>query len=275
MAGASSSSAEPAGFRVERRLGDDLWEATQVDLSRRVALRRLPPGTPFDAGAWPHRAGVVALFAVVEHDGATYLATRFVPGARTLAQVRGAAARRRALAEATATLADVLHGDLTERDVLVDADGHALVTGFGRAPAGASHGADLAALAAMGPPESRHRRRALPLLALAAAVAVVAAVLLRGDGPPGAAPAVTKGATAIGSALGSGPFRTRDCVGDTPSGGSPGCTILPTALPGRRLRVSERSLVRGWAVRGVTGRVRLAVIRREGAASTSTTAPRS
>ncbi len=255
MPGASSTSADPAGFRLERRLGDHTWEATQVELGRRVVLTRLDPGVAFDVTAWPRRPGVVPLYAVIEWNGDRYVATRLIEGARTLAEVRRI--RRRWLDGAAAILADHPHGDLTAGDLLVDPDGALWVTGFGR-DAGRD---DRAALAAMRPPE-RSRRAALPAAAGVMAVAVAVALLARGDGEPAMpAPPVTRGATAFGSALTPGGVRTVDCEGRVPSGSSSYCTIMQTDLGGRPLVVPYRGLVRAWAVRGARGRVSLQILR--------------
>jgi hypothetical protein len=262
---ASRSSTELlAGFRVERRLGDDVWEAFQPELARRVALRRIPPGTAFRAAAWPDHPGVVVLLAVVEDPSGTYVATRFVPGARTLAELRSAPARsrRRWLGQAQEALAGTVHGALTEHDILVGEDGRALVTGFGLAPPGATEEDDRAALERMRPP----RRRGAMLLAVpAVAAAVGAGVALAGGGgdpepSPERAPRVTAGAVAVGSDLGAGPVTSADCEGAAPSGSSLPCTVMQGDLPGRPLVAASDGIVRAWAVRGVSGRVRLQVL---------------
>ncbi len=260
----SASSAEPAaGFRLGRRLGDGVWEAVQLRLDRRVVLRRLPPGAPFDPAAWPERPGVVPLFAVVEEPSGIYVATRLLPGARTLAEVRSAPAarRRRWLDEAAAALDGAVHGRLTDRDILVDADGHAWVTGFGRAPEGATADDDRAALARLRPP-ARGRAWAVAAAAAALAAAVAAGVVLLRDGGREAAPAppVPAGALAVGSALAPGDVAGVNCEGGAPGGASPACTIMQAALPGRPLVAPSDGIVRGWAVRGVRGRVALQVL---------------
>lgn len=260
---ASRSSTElVAGFRINRRLGEQTWEAFQPELDRRVALRRIDPGTPFDVTAWPEGPGVVELFAVVEEPGGTYVATRLVPGARTLAELRDVPAgrRRRWVDEAAAALDGVVHGRLTEDDVLVAADGRVLVTGFGRAAEGASGADDRAVLDRLRPPRSR-RRLALAALVATAAVALAVALLVGGgeDAPP-----VTAGAAAVGSALAAGEVATVDCEGAPPSGSSVPCTIMQTGLAGRPLVRSSDGLVRAWAVRGVSGPVALQVVRPDG-----------
>jgi hypothetical protein len=263
--GASSTSAElVAGFRVDRKLGDAVWEAFQPELDRRVALRRLEPGARFSAAGWPERRGVVDLYAVVTEPAGTYVATRFVPGARTLAELRGAPAarRRRWIDEVAATLDGVFHGDLTEHDILVDADGRALVTGFGRAPEGATADDDRIVLERLRP---QRRRWVLVVPALLAfAVAVVVAVLLLTGGGDEDAPAVTAGATAVGSDLAAGELVTVDCEGAGPSGSSVPCTLMQADLPGRPLTARAAGIVRAWAVRGASGPVGLQVLQAQG-----------
>jgi hypothetical protein len=228
-----------------------------------VALTLLEPGSAFNAAQWPEAPGVVGLYAVVEAPEGTYVATRFVPGARTLAELRGARAgrRRRWLDEVAATLDGVVHGRLSEDDVLIDGHGHALVTGFGRAAAGATAADDAQALARMRPPP-RRRVPVLPAVAVVAA-GVAGVVLLTGgdDARPAAQPPpALPGAASFGSALAPGPVRTVDCDGRPPSGSSVACTVMQSALPGRPLRTARRGFVRRWVVRGVTGPVQLQVV---------------
>lgn len=255
---------------MQRRLGERTWEARETELGRQVALRRLEPGGPFDATQWPERPGVVRLFAVVEGPAGTYIATTFVPGARTFAEVRrvGAARRGRWLDEVAATLAGTAHGCLTADDILIGADGHAFVTGFGRAPAGATAADDQAALERLRP--APRPAWQLPAAGAAGAVAVagilVAALGEGGDKPstkPAPAPPVTQGASPVGSGLAAGHVATLDCEGHPPSGNSQPCTIMQAALPGGQLVVSQRGLVRAFAVRGASGRLRLQVLQRK------------
>ncbi|MEZ5080027.1 MAG: hypothetical protein R2878_05065 [Thermoleophilia bacterium] len=263
MKDSPSSTEQIAGFRIVRRLGDSVWEAVQPELGRRVALRRLEPDAPFRPAAWPDRPGVVDLFAVVDDASGTYIATRFVPGARTFAELSGTrAARQRGwLDQVSAILADTVHGDLTAHDILIDPSGRPHVTGFGRGPGEATADDDRAAIARLRPePTSPARTVALGAGGVAAVLAAV--VLLGGPGgESGAAPAVAAGATAYGSALGAGPVTSVDCE-DRPAGGdSVACTILQGALPGRTVAAAAPGRVRAWVVQGVRGRVRLQVLR--------------
>ena len=87
---------EIAGFRVENVLGRGhatvVYEATQVDLDRRVALKLLPSdptlGERLRHLRWPEHPNVVSLYAagVSEHGG--FLAMQLVHG-RRLAELGG------------------------------------------------------------------------------------------------------------------------------------------------------------------------------------------
>lgn len=223
----SSSSNEEllAGFRLERRLGARTWLAMDPELGRRVALRLVQP--PFDSGAWPEDPGVVDLLtAVVTPDG-VYVATRFVPGARTWAERPGT---QEALDQLAATLDRVTHGDLTTRDVLIDDDGSALLTGFGR-----PHARDDAETLATLRPRRARRSRAW-LLVPVVVIGVTVALLLAPGGGDG--------------------IETVDCTGAEPGGSSEACTIVQTDIP----PTTTSGTARAWTVRGVSGRVRLQVL---------------
>jgi hypothetical protein len=113
-------------------------------------------------------------------------------------------------------------------------------------------------------PPARGRGRGWALAAVAAALAAAVAVgvvLLRdGGGEAAPAPPVGAGALAVGSALAPGDVAAVDCEGGPPGGASPACTIMQAALPGRPLAAPADGVVRGWAVRGVRGRVALQVL---------------
>lgn len=256
--GASGSSTEVVpGFDIERRLGDRTWVAVQRDLGRRVVLRRLDPGTAFDPAAWPDRPGAVRLYAVVAGADGTYLALQHVPGARTLEE---AGARRRHLDAAARVLQGAPHGRLTARDILVDGDGRVSLTGFGREPVTD----DRAALAALVPTQRRASRTAV--LGTAGALCVLAAIAVLGlGGEPAPAPRVYPTATPLGSALAAGDHVTVDCDGEPPGGQSVPCTIMQASLSGRALVAPFDGVVRRWAVRGASGRIRLVILaRRDG-----------
>lgn len=267
--GSSSSTELAAGFRLERRLGSSTWAAVQPELGRRVALRRLAPGVRFRADRWPKAAGIVDLLAVTQSPEGTYVATRLVDGARTLAEIRNGRKVTRALAEAAATLerTGAVHGHLTASDILVAGDGRVLLTGFGRAAGGARAEDDRAALLALQP--TRRRRPAALIVAAVATTAAVAAVIVTDNAPDRPdparpAPPVATGALAIGSPLAPAGVTTVDCSGNAPGGASLPCTLMQTRLPGRALAAPSAGVVRAWSVRGVRGRVALQVIRRTG-----------
>jgi hypothetical protein len=278
------------GFRVEREIRRSgttvIYEATQVDLERRVALTVLSPDDPrakrFQAAAWPEHRHVLRLFAAGESEHGFHIATRFVPGATTLAQ------RIAAGDDATRWLDDVrdaldstdaVHGALGEEEsLLIDGGGEVLIAGFGLGPDDATRADDersLAALERSAATRSRPERIPLPRRvsarvagAVAAAVALALIAVAAPDdatSPDPAPPAVARGMVALGSALAAGPVRTVDCEGDPPSGASPSCTATQTALPGRVLVASRDGTVRRWHVRGARGEVAMRVIRRRGA----------
>jgi serine/threonine-protein kinase len=133
------------------------------------------------------------------------------------------------------------------------------------------------AIATLGPPpaavevdssrpllEKRSRRR---LSVLPTALGVVLAAFIaffvggRVLGPSGEkAPPVPKGAIALGSDL-SEPGETMECNGRRRSAAPKLCSIVQTALPGRRLVAPSDGAIFSWAVRGAKGEVRLQVLR--------------
>lgn len=145
--------------------------------------------------------------------------------------------------------------------------------GLGPAPAAAPTpaGDDTADPLPVTPPVAagRRPRRGRMLLGggLLAAVALAAGVLVAaaGDDAPAApsVPPVGEGLTALGSSLEApGGLRSRDCNGQSPSGSSPACSLLQTALPNRQLVVPANGLIKAWAVRGASGELTLQVLRR-------------
>src|SRR5215207_6090462 len=94
-AGALGPVSELAGFRIERLIGrgsrGTVYEATQVNLDRRVALKLLQP----DAGVaerlgrlrWPEHRNVVSLYAVWTCLHVQYVAMQLVRGS-TLAKLQ-------------------------------------------------------------------------------------------------------------------------------------------------------------------------------------------
>ena len=92
------------GYRLLERIGGggmgDVWEAEEIALRRRVALKLLRPDLVADsralerfrrealAAAHVQHSGVVAVYAVGRIGGQPFIAQEFVPGRRTLAKQR-------------------------------------------------------------------------------------------------------------------------------------------------------------------------------------------
>jgi hypothetical protein len=284
---------EVAGFRLGPVIGRGrrsvVYEATQIGLDRRVALKLLATDARLRRLEWPDHPHVVRLYAAGACEQGQFLAMQLVAGS-TLADLHGSARVRDALTQVAAALdaahaAGVVHGAIGARNVLVAADGRALVSDFGLGPAGATPESDLAAFAALvrerlgdaapGPtaaaivsaaPRARRRRRPATLLAVGGVVALaaVAAVLAASTGPRERALSPLRGAQALGSALPSTGVDSVDCDGRPPTGGSPQCTLVQTGLRRRPLGASRDGAIRRWAVRGARGNLALQVVRRRG-----------
>ena len=312
----STELTELAGFRLERELGRGsgsvVYEAVQIGLVRQVALKLIPDdgwaeGRSLD---WPDHPRVVSLYAAGPWEGGRFVAMQLVEGP-TVAQLVEAgdldAARSLVLLADVASALDaahragIAHGAVAARNVLVDRDGHALLSDFGLGPAEPTvagdrtdflalvgvclgyrmprvpdprslEARDILGLAreALPPAERgvapRHRRLAV----LAAGIAAVAAALtlvalLAGSGSEGdRVPRPDADAVALGSELAAGEISSVDCSGRGPSGGSQACTVVQTRLPGRTLVPSAGGVVRSWMVRGARGELALQVIRRRG-----------
>lgn len=287
-------------FRVERLIAPgsagSVYEATQVSLRRAVALRLIPRGhfeTPeqlvrFDhrqrLAASLHHPNLVPHYEVGEWDGGRFVATRLVRGG-TLADLcaRGCPPAAESLeplggALVAAHAAGVVHGRVSEANILVEPDGTPYLAdlGLGR---GGSPEKDTEALAAVvaglrsraALARTRRSRRALRLgligfAGLAAAAAVVATNV--GDDPPAplAPPPPAPKATVVGSALPAVAVRPLGCRAD-PSPNTPACTYSQTTLGGRAVIVRRAGVIRAWAVRGASGDLALQVIRRRGGKS--------
>ena len=153
-----------AGFRLERRIGHGsrsvVFEATQLSLDRRVALKLLRPDPDllerFGRLRWPEHPHVVALYATGTCEHGLYVAMRLVHGS-SLGDLREAGAvpagRALGLLEQVAGALDaahedgIAHGGLRAGAVLVDADGRALVADFGLGPDEGTAEEDLIAFA--------------------------------------------------------------------------------------------------------------------------------
>lgn len=181
----------PTGARLTRRPGDclgdyrlrrplghgavgEVWEADQLSLDRRVALKLLRPeketagrvrllAREARAGGRMHHPGIVAVYAAGEVDGTPFIAQQLVGDGFTLADYIARVRRqgvpppgyerrvatlfgRVAEAVAAAHAAGILHRDLKPSNILIGPNDQPLVSDFGLA-----HLADDGADGASGP----------------------------------------------------------------------------------------------------------------------------
>jgi hypothetical protein len=301
----SSSSTELreiAGFRLERELGRGrdtvVFEAIQVNLGRRVALKLMPGAGPTRL-VWPQHPHVVSLYATGPCEDGRFVAMQLVRG-RSLTELleAGELDRPRALDLLTGVAAaldaahgaGIAHGAVAAHNVLVDERGRALLTDFGLGCGPASVAGDRAAFAGLvrdcmglplpddqppgelvrlarrALPAPPRRRPRLPLLAAAGLVAIAAAAAFaaRGGGGADDVPPLPSGTRALGSALAPGGVSSIDCTGAPATGASQACTVIQTRLPGRQVAPPAAGAIRSWTVRGAHGDLALNVVRRRG-----------
>ena len=295
---------ELGGFRLERELGHGshgtVYEATQISLDRRVAIKVLPPDPEltqrFRRLEWPEHPHAVRMYAAGTSQHGHFVAMQLVRG-HALAKLREAGTLTRAqtveilsgVARAldAAHAAGMAHGALTAQNVLVTGDGRGLLTDFGLGPDEGNPESDRAAFAAlvreclgddslvaggataasMVPPEpvehsSRRGRRAAALGLGLAALGVAVVMLMPSDEEPEPVPSLLPGAQALGSAMPATGIASLDCAGQPPSGASQQCTVMQTRLPNRALRARADGVVRRWVVRGASGELALTLLRR-------------
>jgi hypothetical protein len=292
-----------AGFRVERVLAQSdaatVYEATQLSLNRRLALKLLGGGREsaserLRALRWPEHPNVVTLYDAGVSEHGCYLAMQLVGGGETLARVlrrptRSRAALGRNLEEIAAALDAahrdrIVHGAVRADNVLIAGDGRALLTNFGlsseRADAAADRlafaglvhdctGADVPApipptaaeLVPALPGRSRRKRAAALVVAAGAAITIVLASI--GGGAQGVLP-VLPGTSILGSTLTGAGLHTLDCRSQPATGASDQCTIVQTRLGGRPAVPMVGGVIRRWTVRGARGQLALQVLRRRG-----------
>jgi hypothetical protein len=158
VSSSTSAELEVAGFHLEGELGRGsravVYEAIQVNLGRRVALKLLPEdSTGVRLLAWPEHPRVVSLYATGPWEQGRFVAMQLVRGP-TLAELReagelGPARWLELLADVASALdaahrAGIAHGAIAARNVLVDRDGRALLSDFGLAAGDPSVAADRA-----------------------------------------------------------------------------------------------------------------------------------
>jgi hypothetical protein len=296
----SSSSTEVAGFRVEREIGRGsravVFDATQLSLHRRVALKLLHEPPVDSELRWPEHQHVVSLYAAGPCEDGYFVAMQLVRGC-SLAEARRLPRRTllRLLGEVAGALdaahrAGIAHGEVNARNVLVGDGERAFLSDFGLGPGGASPAGDLlefaelvgeqldidapqatsaeaiveAARRQVAPEHAARRPLVAGGLAALAAVAIVAVLLLPSGGTAESVPAVLPGAVALGSAQPSSGAQSVDCAGQAPTGGSQPCIVSQTRLAGRPLRARFSGVIRRWVVRDARGELALEVLRRRG-----------
>ena len=256
-----------------------VYVARQTGLGRRVALKVYRARVDQIGAAWPEHAGVARLHAAGAAGSGGFTASQLAAGGSLAARLAaGDLAREHALglcdqvAETLDAVA-VAHGALSPGNVLIDAEGRALLCDFGMPGVQASPAADQRALAELRArcrqlPASPARRRrgpvALSLATLVTAAAIVVAAGALGDDDDSGAGEVSAplpGAALLGSRLDDVKPATLGCDGAAPSGSAPLCTLVQLRRDGRPLRFAADGVVRRWTVRGASGDMALHIAR--------------
>ena len=264
------------GFEIVRSLGSGspgkLYEAIQVSLDRRVALRVIDAGELSRAGAESrfrdqqrraaafHHPNAVPTYEVGAWEGGVFVASRFIRG-RTLATAfeersLGRAELTRVLEQIASALtaahrAGLVHGAVSANNVLIDAAGNGHLADLGLGREGNPEGdmaqlATLRTLAMEGASGRRRRRWVGAAIAVGAAAAGVIALLALGGGAP---------STPVEAGLGCEP---------RPDPNAPLCTLIQGRVSGGRAVATSSGVIRGWSVQGASGELSLQVVGRRG-----------
>lgn len=280
------------GYRIVRLVGRGtigaVYEAVEESLGRTVALRLIDRDHFTDAAqlarfdeqqrlaASVHHPHIVPTFGAGEWEGGRFIAMRFIRGP-SLAELQNQDApppvhSLRPIADAlgAAHAVGLVHGRVNAASILLDAEGTPFLANLGLGREGDPQ-ADLAALAELEHRLLREartraglgRRLAAGLAALGLGAGLLLLVSGNDDegGPSGLPPPEpVAGTVALGSELDAGPAATIGCDAD-PGPNTPACTLAQTELGGRSVTVTRPGAIRGWAVRGATGDLRLEIVR--------------
>jgi hypothetical protein len=158
--------AEIGGFRLDRLIGrgssSAVYEATQLSLDRRVALKLVPPDPDlarrFRRLRWPDHRNVVPMYAAGVSEQGQFVAMQLVDG-RSLGELLRArelspARLYKVLADVAAALDaahrdGIVHGAVTAGNVLIDRGARTLVSDFGLGSGTATAASDRATFCAL------------------------------------------------------------------------------------------------------------------------------
>lgn len=264
------------GFEIVRSLGGrsfgKLYEATQVSLDRRVALRVIDHAELSRTGAESrfrdqqrraaafHHPSAVPTYEAGAWEGGAFVASRFIRGGTLATALEerslGPAELTRVLDQIAGALAEahragLVHGAVSANNVLIDAagNGHLADLGLGREGSPEEDMAQLATLHAQvkegGAGRGRRRSVGVTIAIGAAAAALIAALALDGAGPSSSAE----------GGLGCEP---------RPGPNAPLCTLIQSRVSGGQAVATTSGLISGWSVRGASGEMALQVVGRRG-----------